>query len=307
MIEFARPGFLGTYESFREKYERPILDAKTSKEMQELTNQLHQKLESMVLRRSDAVLKDQLPPKIETAIHCRLTNFQRQLYMQYLDERDRKNCSGDVFSAYSTLLQVVNHPEVLYHSLYGTKKSMPSPEQNEWQATYTPLPAEMPADTTDDIEADGLKWAEPLLQEMTGHHNTDLSGKMAILKQIIQSSIELGDKLLVFSQSIGTLNCISAMLSIMLASTNDTAPVRRDPARRPKRRKQNTTRSNVNKDRFYQIDGSTPNAKRVAHIRAFNHYIHLLVDFTLARATGYCSFWRAQSMNPTRDFKIQVR
>ena len=76
---------------------------------------------------------------------------------------------------------------------------------------------------------------------MTGHHNTDLSGKMAILKQIVQSSIELGDKVLVFSQNIGTLNCISAMLSIMLASTNDTAPVRRDPARRP--RKQNTTRS----------------------------------------------------------------
>ena len=39
MIEFARPGFLGTYESFREKYERPILDAKTARTYQSVASE----------------------------------------------------------------------------------------------------------------------------------------------------------------------------------------------------------------------------------------------------------------------------
>lgn len=63
MINFARPGFLGqSCEEFRGTIELPIDNARTNAIASSLTTALIQKLNPLVLRRSESLLKEQLPP-----------------------------------------------------------------------------------------------------------------------------------------------------------------------------------------------------------------------------------------------------
>jgi len=71
MVNFARRGFLGTYEDFRIMYEKPILQGE-----EERAKELSLKLKDVVLRRGKNLLKAQLPSKKEWIIFVKLSNVQ---------------------------------------------------------------------------------------------------------------------------------------------------------------------------------------------------------------------------------------
>lgn len=116
MVNFARDGFLGTYDAFRSQYEKPIVDGNAAR-----SKELIEKLRDVVLRRGQALLKQQLPPKREWILYCKLSPIQHRLYCDFLacygDGADGK-ATGDLLTAYAALLQVMNHPDIIRWKLY---------------------------------------------------------------------------------------------------------------------------------------------------------------------------------------------
>ncbi|KAG6611307.1 putative exportin-T [Phytophthora cinnamomi] len=116
MVNFAREGFLGSYEEFRAKYERPILEGNAAR-----CQELIERLQSVVLRRGKALLRSQLPPKMEWILYCKLSPVQYQLYCDFLnsygDSGSPGATTGDLLTAYAALLQVMNHPDIIYSKL----------------------------------------------------------------------------------------------------------------------------------------------------------------------------------------------
>jgi SNF2 family DNA or RNA helicase len=75
------PGYLGTAQDFRERYELPI-----TKERHSLTqNRLARRLKPFMLRRLKREVAADLPAKIEQVSFCELTGDQRAVYQQVIE------------------------------------------------------------------------------------------------------------------------------------------------------------------------------------------------------------------------------
>lgn len=115
MVNFARKNFLGSYDEFRSRYEKPIVEGDAGR-----SEELIVKLQDVVLRRGKALLNRQLPPKMEWILYCKLSPLQHRLYCAFLDyygESEDGKASADLLTAYAALLQVMNHPDIIYSKL----------------------------------------------------------------------------------------------------------------------------------------------------------------------------------------------
>lgn len=157
IFDFLMPGYLGTYDFFRNQIEKPILEEGRGADTIKLLNS---KTRPFILRRLKSEVEKQLPPKIESEMHVSMTDSQRNLYAQILEEVrpqvmeavDRKGVRGATVSILAALLrlrQVCNHPN--------------------------------------SIES---------LKDLEGYD----SGKFELLKELLQESLESGKKILLFSQ-----------------------------------------------------------------------------------------------------------
>ncbi|OWZ20463.1 hypothetical protein PHMEG_0005111 [Phytophthora megakarya] len=249
MVNFARESFLGTYDEFRAKYERPILEGNVTR-----SQELIEKLQSIVLRRGKALLRSQLPPKKEWILYCKLSPVQHRLYCHFLgsfcDGGSLGRATADLLTAYAALLQVMNHPDIIYSKL--------CPSQDDGSALLLDGDDEFNDSLPTLDDSSGWAWeSEERLQEkrqiaaaqrrrkrqkltntqksyewarsvifggevsgasadtVTGVYHTEMlenSGKMAVLLRIVQESFTCGDKVVVFSQSVPTLKVISDFL-----------------------------------------------------------------------------------------------
>ncbi|TMW56714.1 hypothetical protein Poli38472_006724 [Pythium oligandrum] len=130
MVNFARDNFLGSYDAFRAHYERPIMEGHA-----ERSKELISKLKEVVLRRGQALLKTQLPPKREWILYCKLAPIQHQLYCDFLNfygETNTGRATADLLTAYAALLQVMNHPDIIH------TKVLPGEDSNEDEAEASP-------------------------------------------------------------------------------------------------------------------------------------------------------------------------
>ncbi|RLN14366.1 hypothetical protein BBI17_008855 [Phytophthora kernoviae] len=229
MVNFAREGFLGTYDEFRAKYERPILEGNLKR-----SHELIERLQSVVLRRGKALLRSQLPPKMEWILYCKLSPVQHRLYCDFLNFYSESGSAGgataDLLTAYAALLQVMNHPDIIYSKLCPSQEDDAALVLEGGKGSMDVLPI------LDD--SNGWAWeSEERLQEKRdiaaaqrrkkhqkltdtqkscekAYHTQVLenSGKMAILLRIIEESFACNDKVVVFSQSVPTLKVISDFL-----------------------------------------------------------------------------------------------
>ncbi|KAJ0409713.1 hypothetical protein ATCC90586_003221 [Pythium insidiosum] len=340
MVNFARDGFLGSYDAFRAQYERPILEGDAAR-----SQELVDRLRDVVLRRGQQLLRTQLPPKREWILECRLSPLQHRLYCAFLASYGNGGgVAADLLTAYAALLQVMNHPDIIYDKL--TQHPGANDDDNDAEIdgdqdlalqdggwSWEPeakrrerrlLAAEQSKRRRQKI-ADRLKaveWARPTLvpdayePQVLAH-----SGKMAVLMAIVEASLAVGDKVVVFSQSVPTLQAIRAFLDASAFNPNATkspqqvaaAPKRRrlssgasrrDPAgilrRQPaqpkssrgaaKRKADDVSSCSVSPGAWYlQIDGSTPGAKRMEYIQAFSSAtsaVKVLLVSTRAGAEG---------------------
>lgn len=118
IIDFLMPGYLGSSEFFKNFIEKPILEGGPG---QEVTGFLRAKTRPFILRRTKAEVEKELPPKIESVIHVEMTNSQKRLYNQILEEVRPKvlasvdkvgirGASISILAALLRLRQVCNHP-----------------------------------------------------------------------------------------------------------------------------------------------------------------------------------------------------
>jgi superfamily II DNA or RNA helicase len=81
IFDFLMPGYLGSAQDFRERYELPI----TREKDVESQARLARRLRPFILRRLKQDVAKDLPSKIEQVSFCELTDDQRTVYQQILD------------------------------------------------------------------------------------------------------------------------------------------------------------------------------------------------------------------------------
>jgi superfamily II DNA or RNA helicase len=81
IFDFLMPGYLGTAQDFRERYELPIAKEKDAKAQ----TRLARRLRPFMLRRLKAEVASDLPAKLEQVSFCELTPDQRSMYQQVIE------------------------------------------------------------------------------------------------------------------------------------------------------------------------------------------------------------------------------
>ncbi|XP_076857381.1 helicase ARIP4-like, partial [Brachyhypopomus gauderio] len=282
MVDFVRPGFLGTRQEFSNMFERPILNGQcvdsTSQDVQLMryrSHVLHGLLEGFVQRRGHDVLRDHLPEKTEHVILVRLSPLQRALYTEFMNRFREAGSTGwlglNPLKAFCVCCKIWNHPDVLYETIQ--KENLASEQDldlDDLTAANTrcsvPGQKAQPGEVAHSDGGLGLgqlqeKASQVLTYEwarvvMAGYRTGVLenSAKMILLFHIIDESVKKGDKVLVFSQSLSTLTVIEEFLA-------------QRPMPGSGGGQNQTWIRNLN---YYRLDGSTSVSDRERLINQFN-------------------------------------
>ncbi|KAH9706879.1 protein CHROMATIN REMODELING 20 [Citrus sinensis] len=213
------------------------------------------------------VVKKDLPPKTVFVITVKLSPLQRRLYKRFLDlhgfTNDRvsnEKIRKSFFAGYQALAQLTKD------------KGYPSREDAEDSSSdenmdYNVVIGEKPRNMNDFLQGkndDGFfqkDWWNDLLHDHT-YKELDYSGKMVLLLDILTMCSNMGDKSLVFSQSIPTLDLIEFYLSKLPR-----------PGKQGKLWKKG-------KD-WYRLDGRTESSERQKLVERFNEPLNKRVKCTL--------------------------
>ncbi|XP_074311682.1 protein CHROMATIN REMODELING 20 isoform X2 [Silene latifolia] len=324
MVDFVREGFLGSMHEFRNRFQNPIENgqhANSTAEDVRIMNQrshiLYEQLKGFVQRMDMSVVKKDLPPKTVFVISVKLSSLQRKLYKKFLDAHGftnlKSSCDGvkknHCFAGYQALAQICNHPWILQlmkERQYGKREDVvdnffPDASSSDENMDFNAVngdKAKMESTSSKSVRSflhEG--WWDNILNQHN-HQDIDYSGKMVLLLDILTKSTEVGDKALVFSQSLATLDLIEIYLS-----------------RLPRLGKMGK-HWKQGKD-WYRIDGKTKGSERQRLIDLFNSPQNGRVKCTListrAGALGINLFAANRviivdgSWNPTHDLQAIFR
>ncbi|XP_052191334.1 protein CHROMATIN REMODELING 20 [Diospyros lotus] len=290
MVDFVREGFLGSSHEFRNRFQNPIENGQHTnstledvKIMNQRSHILYEQLKGFVQRMDMNVVKKDLPPKTVFVIAVKLSPLQRKLYKRFLDvhgfttevtsEKIRKRC---FFAGYQALAQIWNHPGILQlmredkeyvkredaieNFLVEDSSSDENVDCNMITGGKTRNNNEIPQRKNDNafFRED---WWNDLLQE-NNYKEVNNSGKMVLLLDILTMSSNAGDKALVFSQSLSTLNLIEHYLSKLPRQGKKVKCWRKG------------------KD-WYRLDGRTEGSERQKLVERFNDPSNKRVKCTL--------------------------
>ncbi len=88
IMDYLMPGYLGSHETFRQRYEQPIARADADGEAAQA--RLRRKLHPFLLRRLKRDVATDLPPKIEKLALCTLSADQQTVYKELLEASRRR-------------------------------------------------------------------------------------------------------------------------------------------------------------------------------------------------------------------------
>ncbi|XP_018577757.1 transcriptional regulator ATRX [Anoplophora glabripennis] len=208
MVNFVKPNLLGNMKEYKTNFVNPITNGQyedsTSEDiklMMKRTHVLHKLLKKTIQRVEDTELKIYLPKIVDHAVFIQLHQVQVDLYNKFseLVAKNSTNTNKRGFlSDFSIFQYICTHPHLLavMENLRNKKireRDLITDEQEDnpmcniegwWKAV-------VPEDAAEKIEY--------------GH-------KLMVVKSIIEECEEIGDKVLVFSQSLGELNLIEHFL-----------------------------------------------------------------------------------------------
>lgn len=195
MVDFIKPKLLGKLERFKLRFEKPINNGQlidsTNEEVKLMKKRIHvltKMLKNYVHRCDFEILVPYLPPKFEYVIGVRMTPIQSRLYRYYISNVTivtRKNLLND-----SRILMLIgNHPSLLlkYHQERYGKESVDNHREFWWREVIDPL---------EEKEMFDMK----------------LGSKFTLIFSILAQCERIGDKILIFSQSIPTLDYLEKLL-----------------------------------------------------------------------------------------------
>ncbi|KAH8491192.1 hypothetical protein H0E87_023363 [Populus deltoides] len=237
MVDFVREGFLGSSHEFRNRFQNPIENGQHTnstvddvKIMNQRSHILYEQLKGFVQRMDMSVVKKDLPPKTVFVVAVKLSPLQRKLYKRFLDvhgftngRASNEKTSKSFFAGYQALAQIWNHPGILQlrkgREYVGNVENFLADDcSSDENVDYNTIVEEKSRNPNDFIQGkndDGFfqkDWWNDLLLE-NNYKEVDYSGKMVLLLDILVMSSDVGDKTLVFTQSIPTLDLIELYLS----------------------------------------------------------------------------------------------
>ncbi|CAF0776750.1 unnamed protein product [Didymodactylos carnosus] len=281
MVDFVRPNYLGSRKEFSNMFERPIMNGQCVdstiedvKLMKYRAHVLHSILEGFVQRRGHDVLQSALPPKDEYVILLKLSTVQRQLYVKFLNAIGALSYSEKLnpLRAFAICCKIWNHADVLYKfiknrqegsdldldidlELNNTKSTTRQQRLNRnsinSQSSFS-LTGDQQQMTTFSMEKKEFDYdfANTVFNSyMCGLFSSGIKFEVAFT--LLDLSIELGDKVLVFSQSLLSLNIFEEFLY-----------QRRIPKSNDQVWEKNKT--------YLRLDGSTSSLDREKLINIFN-------------------------------------
>ncbi|RMX89176.1 hypothetical protein D0869_01071 [Hortaea werneckii] len=232
VVSWVAPNYLGNPPSFRTNFADPIKKGfykdSTRNEIRISMKKLavlHHRIGPKVHRATIEALRGSLKPKVEFVITVPLTQIQETLYTQYVqailgDGVNTKAGQVRIFSWLAVLGLLTNHPTAFRQKLLTPA----SPKNCKRKADVREaLPS--PADAT---ELDGrvtyggedvfaLGFTEQMVKKIVAGVDASVdptrSAKTSLLLDILRHSKECGDKVLVFSSSIPTLNYFSDLFA----------------------------------------------------------------------------------------------
>lgn len=257
MVQYVRPGVLGvkTEAEFERKFRAPIeaglpSDAppQTVLESLELQRALKNALEPYVHRKDASVLRNDLPHMQQAVLHLRPTKIQTQLYNAFKKLQKPGDASitdyNNFLRMYSELRPIHNHPACL---LQLGKAGKPSDR----------------ATPTAGGEGSESKWWEDALRDVATLEAVENGSKIVVLLHILAWCCNTGEKVLIFSQCLKTLDYIEKVL----AFENWTDHV---PSLRTVVAEQSLGGWEKNVD-FVRIDGGTGSGERGSLVDQFNN------------------------------------
>lgn len=173
IYQFALPGYLGSRENFKERFEQPIQTGMDTPAGQSASQRLKKLLRPYFLRRTKReVLKD-LPEKIEQILWCDPSPAQAEVYRRVLEEgreeikaaRKRSGQGGAKMTMFTVLLRL--------------------------------------RQVCCDLRLTGLQ-----KDALAGLDQDDLSGKWSMLLERLESVLDGGGKVLIFSQFVQYLKLV---------------------------------------------------------------------------------------------------
>ncbi|KAK2042201.1 SNF2 family domain-containing protein [Colletotrichum somersetense] len=248
MIDWVAPGYLGPISEFKACYAEPIqmglYEDSPASAYREAMKQLAV-LEATVQPKTNrktikSCLQDDLPPKMEFVLTVPVTPIQARLYDTFLESlRNEAKGSGKILGAVNNFCLIVNHPKAFRTRL-------------EQELGFLEKKDKSNLTLTSQIISDGLKITK-LEKDIS---SPVLSWKVRLLVAILDESEKLGDKVLVFTQSIPTMDYLDSLF------------------RQQKRR-------------VARLDGNTPISQRQQNIKDFNSGdTQLYIISTAAGGTG---------------------
>ncbi|OVA15799.1 SNF2-related [Macleaya cordata] len=130
MVNFTNPGILGDAAYFRRYYETPIICGREPTATEEERNvgversaELSAKVNQFILRRTNALLSNHLPPKIVEVVCCKLTTLQSELYNHFIHSKNVKRAISEetkqskILAYITALKKLCNHPKLIYDTI----------------------------------------------------------------------------------------------------------------------------------------------------------------------------------------------
>ncbi|KAK9078052.1 hypothetical protein SSX86_002109 [Deinandra increscens subsp. villosa] len=279
MVDFVREGFLGSSQEFRNRFQNPIENGQHTnstsddvKIMNQRSHILYEQLKGFVQRMDMNVVKKDLPPKTVFVIAVKLSSVQRVLYKRFLDvhgltqekastEKTRKS----FFASYQALAQIWNHPgilQLLKDKDLSKRENFLEDSSSDDNLEYTMANGDKLKNRNDKKNVSGF-FKECWWDDVTENgYEAENSGKMVLLLDILTLCSDVGDKALVFSQSLPTLDLIEHHISKI--------------SRNGKSRKC----WKKGKD-WYRLDGRTEGSERQKLVEKFNDPSNRRVKCTL--------------------------
>jgi SNF2 family DNA or RNA helicase len=180
IFDFLMPGYLGSAQDFRERYEAPITRAHD----EATAARLARRLRPFLLRRLKRVVAPELPPKLEQVAYCELTDDQRAVYQQIMEA--------------------------------GRKEMLAAAGQEKARGRIAALNALLRLrQVCCDLRLLKLAASEETTALKSETPNPDLpsSGKLDLFSELLEEVLDGGHRVLVFSQFVSMLTLLRERLA----------------------------------------------------------------------------------------------
>lgn len=251
MIDFIRPKYMGTKDQFNNRFTNPIGNGQYADstqgdilQMKRRLCVLQTKLSTMVQRKDQKVLLNDLKGKTEYVLYVSLTKEQRKLYRRYNAFAARHSDDGSAgkgyLAAFQALQKVSSHPYTLHMKEKRKKKKSKAELEKEKEEQLlrqfddvisvgrasnaaTPTAASTDSDADDDAmqdeddedkEDNGAQWLRGLSNKVPADLLAD-SAKFKLFFDILRLCDAKDDKLVLFTQHVVTLDVLELQLKRM--------------------------------------------------------------------------------------------